>query len=264
MKKMIRKIMIFGMAVVMLFSFVAFVGCESVTSTSSTTDTTTCDTTVTTPVCPLLEEYRANAIEELEGFVSTLDENDFAGRNWEFIESRLRIGRNAINAAIDKEEVRTIFNTAKQQIEAVPQRDPNPQYLDYWLDGLCLCYWGHNCWFNLVQEGILVREDIKNIAYHIGGGVVRSGNMQIIEFESIPIGELKEDNKLLLYNLFRSQFTISGAAIFRYVGTYNGIIVTFVQHGPNMPALRGAVIADVRVSMPWSHHLVAWQPNSNV
>ncbi|MCL2848404.1 MAG: hypothetical protein FWE13_06670 [Firmicutes bacterium] len=259
-KKIFREIMILGMAVVMLFFFVALAGCESVTSTSSTTtDTTTCDTTVTTPVCPLLEEYMANTIKELEDFVNALDENDFASANWNTIQSRLTVSRNTINAAIDKEEVRTAFNTAKQQIETVPQRDPNPPFIHYELNAR------YHYWDDLIQEGMLARKHIKNIAYHTSwDGVVRDGARQIIEFEPTSIGVLCEERQLLLHNLFNSQHTFVPSAIFKYLGTYNGIIITHIRYLMQVPAGGTQIVANIIINI-WGRNdsIFAWRPNPN-
>ncbi|MCL2848406.1 MAG: hypothetical protein FWE13_06680 [Firmicutes bacterium] len=109
MKKTIRKMMILGIALVMLFSFLGLVGCEncSITTTPSLT----------------LEEYREVAKQTFARYVEVLDENDFIEENWTRILGYVEDGKTAINVAIDKMGVDTALAKAKEQIRSVEMVD---------------------------------------------------------------------------------------------------------------------------------------------
>jgi len=108
-QSMIKRMIGLGMAFIMLFSILGFVGCDIVITT-----------TPTTPVeSPTLEEYREIAIQELRDYANGRGARNFSTANWLIIEGHLAGGVEAINIAEDKAGVRTAKDTAKQAIGAV-------------------------------------------------------------------------------------------------------------------------------------------------
>lgn len=101
MKKMIKKIMILGMAVVMLFSFVALAGCRSRYD---------------------LAEYKVNAIQQLQEFSeeAKLNLSEFA---WPFVQYHIDNGIDAINAAYNRTAVRSASRETKDIIENITLED---------------------------------------------------------------------------------------------------------------------------------------------
>ena len=127
-KSIFRKLMMLGTVFVMLFSFAAFSGCK--------------DT---------LEEYKANAIAELQEFVEALDEDDFCKENWERIESYVADGKIAINAAETKPAVANARDEAKKNIGAVPQSENNEIVFEERVFG------GHFFWESIGDLSAIIR-----------------------------------------------------------------------------------------------------------
>jgi len=100
-----KKVLVIGMALIMLFSVLAFVGAS-------------CEPSTNDPYAEL-NAHRANAIVKLGDFVDALDVDDFTLANWERIEEYLEVGVKAINTAADKAGVDYALAEAKGRIDIV-------------------------------------------------------------------------------------------------------------------------------------------------
>ncbi len=78
-----------------------------------------------------LEEVKAFAIDELEAYLQTKNEEEYSSENWEAILDAVNDGKDAINAAETKEDVEAALDAAKDAIDSVTKL-PKPLSISFW------------------------------------------------------------------------------------------------------------------------------------
>ena len=94
---MLKRIMVFGIAMAMLFSMAAVSGCNSFN----------------------LSQHKTDAKAELDAHVATKVESDYVAENWKILLEYLTNGKTAIDEATNKLQVNTEKSTAIQAINGV-------------------------------------------------------------------------------------------------------------------------------------------------
>ena len=130
---MFKKLIMLGVAVVMLFSVLAFAGCnqneellrqiqemwEKLENTEKELQTQI-DELRTQVEMLELTMHQNSALRALSEYVAGLNEDDFFKSNWKRIEDYASSGKTAINVAKSKSAVDVALSEAKQNINAVP------------------------------------------------------------------------------------------------------------------------------------------------